>query len=89
MDDLNKRINLRCAFCRSNHFALPWENYLPPPGSFVVCANCGKENDITSLLITAKATGIAITKEYTKQLIAEIKDELIKTFKNSKHIKFK
>ncbi|WP_209436759.1 hypothetical protein, partial [Pseudomonas gingeri] len=64
MDDLKKTINLRCVFCRSNQFALPWKGYLPPAGSFVICANCGRENDITSMLITAKSIGLAITKKY-------------------------
>ncbi len=89
MEDFRGTIKLRCAFCRSNEFALPWENYSPPAGSFVVCANCGKENDITSLLVAAKATGLAIAKDYAEQLMNEMTKELKKSFRNSKFIKFK
>jgi hypothetical protein len=89
MNDLKKTITLRCTFCFSNEFALPWENYSPPAGSFVVCANCGRENDITSMLITAKAAGLSIAKDYAQQLVKNMSDELKKTFKNSKNLKFK
>lgn len=89
MEHFRKTIKLRCVFCRSNEFALPWENYSPPAGSFVVCANCGKENDITSLLVVAKATGLAIAKDYAEQLMNNMTWELKKSFRNSKFIKFK
>lgn len=89
MEDLRKTIKLRCVFCRSNEFALPWDGYAPSAGSFVVCANCGKENDITSLLVTAKATGISIAKDHADQLISKMTRELKKSFRNSKFIKFK
>jgi hypothetical protein len=89
MDEFRKTIKLRCVFCRSNEFALPFENYSPPAGSFVVCANCGKENDITSLLVVAKATGLAVAKDYAEQLMNDMKRELQKSFRNSKFIKFK
>lgn len=89
MRDFKKLIKLRCVFCHSNDFALPWEGYVPPPGSFVVCANCGKENDITSMLITVKAAGISIAKDHAKELVKDFTNELKKTFKNSKFITFK
>jgi hypothetical protein len=89
MNELRKTIKLRCSFCRSNEFALPWEGFRPPAGSFVVCANCGHENDITSLLLVAKSTGIATAKEYAEQLVNDMKKELQRKFKNSKFIKIK
>jgi len=89
MKNFRETIKLRCVFCRSNEFALPWENYSPPAGSFVVCANCGKENDITSLLVVAKATGLAIAENYAEKLMNEMTRELKKSFSNSKFIKFK
>jgi hypothetical protein len=89
MDEFRKTIKLRCVFCRSNEFALPFENYSPPAGSFVVCASCGKENDVTSLLVVAKATGLAVAKDYAEQLMNDMKRELQKSFRNSKFIKFK
>jgi hypothetical protein len=89
MQEFRKTIKLRCVFCRSHEFALPWENYSPPAGSFVVCANCCKENDITSMLIVAKAKGLAIAENYAEQLMNEMTGELKKSFRNSKFIKFK
>lgn len=89
MDDFRKTITLRCTFCCSKEFALPWENYSPPAGSFVVCANCGRENDITSMLITAKETGLSIAEDYAQKLIKDFSNDLKKSFKNSKFFKFK
>lgn len=89
MQGFRKVIKLRCVFCHSNEFALPWEGYVPPPGSFVVCASCGRENDITSMLITVKTAGLSLAKDHAKELVKELTNELKKTFKNSKFIKFK
>ncbi|CDG97217.1 conserved hypothetical protein [Xenorhabdus bovienii str. puntauvense] len=89
MEDLKKTIRLRCAFCRSEQFALPYEDYSPPGHSFVVCANCGRENDVTSLLIVAKSKGMEIAKAYADELIEDIKKDLVKSFKNNKFIKIK
>ncbi len=54
-----------------------------------MCANCGKENDITSLLVVAKAAGLGIAKDYAEQLMDDMKREIQKSFRNSKFIKFK
>ncbi|PJH85542.1 MULTISPECIES: hypothetical protein [Pseudomonas] len=89
MEDFRKIIKLRCVFCRSNEFALPWEGYTPPAGSFVVCANCGRENDITSLLVVAKATGFGVAKAYAERLIDDMTKRLRKSFGNNKFIKLK
>ncbi|CTV62858.1 hypothetical protein [Escherichia coli] len=90
MEDLKKTIRLRCAFCRSEQFALPYESYSPPPShSFVVCANCGRENDVTSLLIVAKSKGMEIAEECADELVEQMTKDLFKTFKNSKFIKIK
>ncbi|PLC60629.1 hypothetical protein B9P82_24160 [Citrobacter sp. L55] len=89
MDDLKETIRLRCAFCRSEQFALPCEEYSPPGHSFVVCANCGRENDLTSLLIVAKSKGMEIAKAYADKLVQQMKKDLVNTFKNNKFIKIK
>lgn len=86
MEAFKKTIRLRCTLCRAHEFALPCENYSPPPGSFVVCANCGRENDMTSLLVTAKAVGLAIAEEYAEQLMDEMTKKLKNTFRNNKFI---
>ncbi|QQA74529.1 hypothetical protein [Pectobacterium parmentieri] len=87
MEDLQKTIRLRCAFCRSDQFALPYEDYSPPDHSFVICANCGRENDVTFLLIIAKSKGMEIAKAYADELVEQMKKDLVKSFKNNKFIK--
>jgi len=89
MEELRETIRLRCTFCRSNEFALPHEDYSPSAGSFVVCANCGKENDVTSLLVVAKATGLAIVEDHVEQLVDEMAKELKRAFRNNKFITIK
>ncbi len=89
MDDFRETVRLRCTFCRSIEFALPREDYSPPAGSFVVCANCGRENDITSLLVVAKANGLSIANDYAQKLMVEMAKEFKKAFKNNKFIKIK
>ena len=89
MEDLKKTIRLRCAFCRSEQFALPCEGYTPPSHSFVVCANCGRENDVTSLLIVTKSKGREIAEAYADEPVKQMKKNLVKTFKNSHIIKIK
>ncbi len=89
MEDLKKTIRLRCVFCRSEQFALPYEGYSPPSHSFVVCANCGRENDVTSLLIVTKSKGREIAEAYADELIKQMKKDLVKAFKNSNFIKIK
>ncbi len=89
MEDIKKTIRLRCAFYRSDQFALPYEDYSPPGHSFVVCANCGRENDVTSLLIVAKTKGMEIAKAYADELVEQMKKDLVNSFKNNKFIKIK
>lgn len=89
MEDLKETIRLRCTFCRSHEFALPYAGYSPSAGSLVVCANCGNENDVTSLFVVAKAIGISIAHDYADKLVAEMKSELIKSFRHSKFIKIR
>jgi len=89
MDEFKETIKLRCTFCYSEQFALPYEHYSPPSHSFVICANCGRENDVTSLLIVAKSKGIAIAKDYADKLVVQMKKELTKSFRNNKFISIK
>lgn len=89
MEDHKKTLRLRCTFCHSEQFAVPYKDYSPPRHSFVVCANCGRENDVTSLLIVAKSKGMEIAEAYADEIVKEIKKNLIKSFKKSKFIKIK
>lgn len=87
MEDLKETIRLHCTFCCSEQFALPYTDYSPPGHSFVICANCGRENDVTSLLIVAKSKGMEIAKTYADELVEQMKKDLVKAFKNNKFIK--
>ncbi|EMC9797256.1 hypothetical protein VO451_001361 [Enterobacter hormaechei] len=89
MEELKKSICLRCAFCHSKLFALPYKNYAPFHGSLIVCANCGRENDVTSLIFVVKAKAMDIAEDYADKLIDKFQKDLKKAFKGSKHIKFK
>ena len=93
MEELRKTISLRCAFCRSTQFAIPYEGYRPHHGSFVVCANCGRENDFTSLMFVVKEKAHEIAKEYAEKVAQEaakeMKQKLQNTFRGNKFIKIK
>lgn len=89
MKELNETIRLRCTFCCSELFALPHEGYDPPHGSFIVCANCGRENDVTSLVFVVKAKAMDIAEEHANKVIKDFEKSLRKVFKGSKNIKFK
>ncbi|EIX7809413.1 hypothetical protein MK936_004501 [Salmonella enterica] len=89
MDDLKETIRLRCSFCRSEQFALPYTDYSPPGHSFVVCANCGRENDVTSLLIIAKLKGMEIARAYAERLVEQVEKALVNSFKDNQFIKIK
>lgn len=81
MEDLKETIRLHCTFCRSEQFALPYTDYSPPGHSFVICANCGRENDVTSLLIVAKSKGMEIAKTYADELVEQMKKIWLKPLK--------
>ncbi|MGC1044929.1 MULTISPECIES: hypothetical protein [Erwiniaceae] len=89
MEELKKSIGLRCTFCHSELFAFPHENYVPLHGSLIVCANCGRENDVTSLIFVVKAKAMDIAEDYADKLIDKFQKDLKKAFKGSKHIKFR
>lgn len=89
MEKLKKSISMKCTFCHSELFALPHENYAPSHGSLIVCANCGRENDVTSLVFVVKAKAIDIAEDYVENLIDEFQQDLKKAFKGKKHIKIK
>jgi transcription elongation factor Elf1 len=89
MESFGEIIKLRCAFCRSQEFAVPHEAYSPTGGGFVVCANCGMENDVTSLLVVAKAKGFSLAKDHATAFVGAMVEKLKNTLKNNKYIRFK
>lgn len=80
-----EHIVLRCAFCMSTQFALPYKGYSPHHGSLVVCANCGRENDFISLYLIGKKNVYEIAEKFAKNLVQK---ELKKALKGNKFIKF-
>jgi len=91
MEEFKEIISLRCVFCRSTLFAMPHEGYRPHHGSFVVCANCGHENDYTSLFFVVKDKAMDIAHEYAERLLEkaanDMKKQLQNAFRGNKYIK--
>ena len=84
-----RNISLKCFFCSSEMFVLPSEDYIPFYGSFVVCANCGRENDFTSLIYVAEKKAHDMVEEYIEDALESLSKDLKKTFRNTKHIKIR
>lgn len=89
MEELKKNISLKCTFCHSELFALPYDDYSPSHGSFIVCANCGRENDVTSLILVVKANALHIAEKHAEKLIENFKKDLKKAFRGNKNIKIR
>lgn len=87
--NIKKNIKLTCFFCFSNLFILPSDDYTPFHGSFVVCANCGRENDFTSLIYVAERKAQKIAEEYVQETMKSFSKNLKNMFKNNKYIKIK
>lgn len=79
MEDVKKDFYLYCSFCNSTLFAMPYEGYKPYHGSYIVCANCGRENDFTSLI---NVINVRISKEITN-ITEDFKKEITKKFQKS------
>lgn len=86
---IKQSIKFKCFFCFSEHFILPFKGYVPFHGCFLVCANCGKENDYTSQIDVVERQALEIAEVYAKQVINDFTTSFKKTFKNSKYIKIK
>lgn len=57
------KVELKCIFCRSKIFQLPYEGYQPISGDMIRCANCGNSNDYTSLRRTAIGKTVATIQD--------------------------
>lgn len=89
MEELRETISLYCVFCCSKEFAVPYKGYSPHHGSLVVCANCGRENDFTSLMLVAKAKAMNMATAYANEVIQGFKKELQNAFRGNKYIKIR
>jgi len=76
-----RTIPLRCIFCKSTSFDVPYEGYEPKPGEQIKCANCGQSNDYTSLRSLARKEGEKIAKEIIDDKIKEFQKNIRKMFK--------
>jgi hypothetical protein len=85
---LQSKLNLICFFCKSNLFVLPYKDYQPYHGSFLVCANCGRENDYTSLSRVVYSRAQIIVDDYANEVINNFANELKKSFQGNKYIKW-
>lgn len=75
------QVNIKCIFCDSTEFKIPYEGYQPEEGEMVECANCGKLNDFSSIRdFNVKET---IEEEIAPEATEWAKEELKKIFKNS------
>lgn len=76
-----RTISLRCVFCKSAKFDIPYEGYEPKAGEQIMCANCGRNNDYSSLLSLARKEGEKIAKEIIDDKIKEFQKNIRKMFK--------
>jgi len=69
-------VNVKCVFCGSNSFELPYEGYQPELHEMIKCSNCGNANYFEA------ARKVAIQK--TVEVIEEdVHKEIVKMFKKS------
>ena len=76
LENKTYKANLKCVFCKSVLFELPYEGYQPQSGNMIRCANCGKANDYTSI----RRTTINKTVETIKE---DVHYEIINMFKKA------
>ncbi len=76
LDDINYKIHLKCVFCKTSYFELPYEGYQPVSGDLIRCANCGQLNDFSSI----KRTCIHKAHEAIRK---DVQNEMIKMFKKA------
>lgn len=62
-------ISLRCVFCDSTQFEIPYQGYQPSDGEVLKCVNCGKLNDYSSLREVAIEKGRNEAKKCATGLI--------------------
>lgn len=69
---MKEKFNLKCLFCGSTNFKLAHEGEFPKEGEMVECAECGRENDVSSLINLAKQEAIDKAKEELSQKLKNI-----------------
>jgi len=77
VEDKTFRVNLKCVFCGNEKFKIPYKDYQPQEGEQIICPNCGKSNDFSSLRQLAIQEGREKIKSYATDEI----QKLLKKFK--------
>ena len=73
----------------SDQFELPYEDYHPQHGEMVRCANCGRNNDYTSMTRVMDEEAQAFAEEIAQELIDDFQKDLKKMFKGNPFITIK
>lgn len=72
-------------------FVIPYGEYQPHYGGFLVCANCGRENDFISLIRVVKRKTKEIAEEHANAIVSvamsDMKKQLQKACKGNKFLK--
>ena len=76
LEDKKYTAKLKCIFCQSEMFELPYEGYQPEDGEMIRCSTCGRLNDFSSI----KNLEINNT---VKQIKEDVHSELKKMLKKS------
>ncbi len=89
MSKYDKEFKSLCCFCMSDKFELPTKNYQPQPGELIRCANCGRLNDVTSLIQSVEEEVSEYTHDVAKDVVDNALKDMKKKFKGNKFITFK
>lgn len=72
VENLPEQVKLRCVFCQSTDFKVPYQDYIPMDGDVVKCANCGRLKDVTSLQKVAIDNVEKEVVDYMQQYIKKL-----------------
>ena len=63
------KLNLKCLFCGSTKFELPYANYQPKEGEMIKCHKCGKLNDFSFLKGLIKKEAEELAKKEIEKIL--------------------
>lgn len=67
-------VNIKCAFCKSEIFELPYEGYQPELYEMIKCSNCGAVNYFESIRkVAIKKTLNVIENDYQNEILNMLK----------------
>ena len=83
---MEKDIKLKCVYCLSSSFEVPYEGYKPQSDEMITCGSCGKENDVERLRENTIEEGRNELKNHARDLAREF---LTKSLGKNLEIKIK